>query len=100
MNLKVKDLVDSLYGSSESLPSRDDIMRALNLMPSRGVTDQIAPAIGIFTVGVMLGAGLAMLLAPKTGAEMRHAIGERVNEFREGIAPREQHEYGAPSHST
>ena len=82
MNLKVKDLVDSLYGSAESLPSRDDIIRALNLMPARGVTDQLAPAIGIFTVGVMLGVGLAMLLAPKTGAEMRQAISERVSSFR------------------
>ncbi len=86
MNLKVKDLVDSLYGSTESLPSRDDIIRALNLMPARSVTDQLVPAIGIFTVGIMLGAGLAMLLAPKTGAEMRQAIGERVNSFREGIS--------------
>jgi hypothetical protein len=93
MNLKIKDLVDSLYGGTENLPSRDDLMRALNMMPARSVTEQFVPAIGIFTAGVMLGAGLAMLLAPKTGAEMRQAIGERVNNFREGIGQREQEEH-------
>ena len=42
--------------------------------------------IGLFTagiaVGAVLGAAVALLLAPGSGEEMRHSIGRRVRRFR------------------
>ena len=41
---------------------------------------------GSFINGVLVGLGLSLLFAPKTGEDMRHLIAERVGYLR-GIAP-------------
>lgn len=43
----------------------------------RRVGDGLSASFGTFAAGVVLGAGLAMLLAPHSGAETREAIGEK-----------------------
>lgn len=81
-NLTLKDLVDAFAGASstarDALPSRDDVLRALGGKPA----DDMMSSFGIFAAGIVLGAGLAVLFAPKPGAEIREAISEKISHLR------------------
>jgi hypothetical protein len=60
---------------------KDDVLGLLGLSPARSTSGQLAEALGIFGVGLLVGAGVALLLAPKPGQELR-------DELRARIAPR------------
>lgn len=59
--------------------SKTDIARALGLQPK--ITDYIWPAMGIFSVGALVGAGLALMFAPKAGNELRDEIGSKLDDL-------------------
>jgi len=73
----------------QSLPSREDITHALsrynttssNWMGSSRSDTDLLPALGIFGTGMLLGAGLAILFAPKSGTEIRRDIADRMGEL-------------------
>ena len=44
-------------------------------------------ALGVLA-GVVVGAGVALLFAPKSGRDLRHNLGETVDQAREAIAKR------------
>ena len=44
-------------------------------------------AVGVLT-GVVMGAGLALLFAPKTGRDLRHDLGESTGHAREALVTR------------
>lgn len=81
-NLSLKDLVDVFSGASsaarDAMPTRDDFLRALGGKPA----DDMLSSFGVFAAGIVLGAGLAMLFAPKPGSEIREAIGEKISNLR------------------
>jgi len=56
----------------------DAALAAIGLQPRRSAGDYILPVIGIFGVGVLVGAGLGLMFAPKRGAELRGDLGRRV----------------------
>jgi hypothetical protein len=58
--------------------SKEDILGALGLMskPSPGV--RAASTLGLFALGLIAGAGAALLLAPKPGAELRRDLLRRL----------------------
>lgn len=62
-----------------AMPSREDIAGAVGLSPRSSVTEEVITAFGIFGTGVILGAGLALLFAPKAGHEVRQDIAEKVS---------------------
>src|SRR6185369_1941970 len=69
----------------QNLPSRDDIVNAIGLdrrssQYSIGSQD-LLPALGIFGTGMLFGAGLAQLFAPKSGAQVRQDISDKVQEL-------------------
>ena len=66
--------------------SPDDILNALGLEKKRSGAEKMLPMIGIFGAGLLVGAGIALLLSPKSGKEIRDAIGGQVTRFthREG----------------
>ena len=73
--------------TSDLLPSKDNIAEALRQLTVRSnPPDQLLSAVGIFAAGVLTGAALAVLFAPKPGAELRQEIGARVGGFRYKIA--------------
>ena len=79
--MDLEDLLRSAAGSKDSLLrhlDRSDLARQLGL--SRGRRwDDVLDAIGLFGAGVVVGAGLALLLAPRPGRELRERIGARVS---------------------
>ena len=85
-NLTVKDLIDAFAGAKESaresLPSREQFMHALGAKPA----DDMMSSFGIFAAGIVLGAGLAILFAPRPGSEVREAIGEKISNLRTATA--------------
>jgi hypothetical protein len=75
---------------------KNDVLRALGI-ESRN-TSYILPAIGLFGAALIIGAGIGLLLAPKSGRELRNDVGERmsgmkarvrrqVDEVREATGP-------------
>ncbi len=81
-NLSLKDLVDAFSGAKDvardAMPTRDQVLRALGGKPA----DDMMGSFGIFAAGIVLGAGLAVLFAPKPGSEIREAIGEKISNIR------------------
>jgi len=64
-----------------ALPSKDDIASAVGLEARSSTTGDMLTAFAIFGTGMILGAGLMLLLAPKAGDEIRHDIAEKVGEI-------------------
>ena len=72
--MKIEDIL-------RALPSKEDIASAVGLEAQSSVTGDMLTAFALFGTGMILGAGLALLLAPKTGHQMRHEIAEKVSEI-------------------
>ena len=64
-----------------ALPSKEDIASAVGLEARSSTTGDMLTAFAIFGTGMILGAGLALLFAPKAGHEIRHDIAEKVGEI-------------------
>ena len=73
--------------TSDLLPSKDDIAAALRqLTRPSNPPGQLLAGFGIFAAGIVTGAALAVLFAPKPGAELRQEIGARIGGLRDAIA--------------
>jgi gas vesicle protein len=64
----------------QSLPSREDIASAVGLQ-SRSTTTDLLPALGLFGTGMLFGAGLALLFAPKSGNELRRDLSQKAQQY-------------------
>ena len=69
-----------------SMPAAEDIIRALGLQQRRHTTTDLAPSLALFGAGLLVGAGLALLLAPTTGRELREEITDRASELRDRVS--------------
>jgi hypothetical protein len=76
--MKIEDIL-------RALPSKEDIASAVGLEARASTTGDMLTAFGIFGTGMILGAGLALLFAPKAGHEIRHDIAEKVGEIGEHL---------------
>ncbi len=68
--------------------SKDDILNALGLELRKTPGDFVLPALGVFGAGLLVGAGLALLFAPKSGNELRSDIGRRMEDARTRMSKR------------
>jgi gas vesicle protein len=69
------------------LPSKDEIAEALRQLTGRSNPSRhLLAGFGFFAAGILTGAALAALFAPKPGAELRQEIGARVGDLRDKIA--------------
>jgi hypothetical protein len=64
-----------------ALPSKEDIATAVGLEARSSPTGDLLTAFAIFGTGMILGAGLGLLFAPKAGHEMRHDLAEKAGEL-------------------
>jgi hypothetical protein len=64
--------------------TKDDILHAIGLETRRTATDYLLPVIGVFSAGLLVGAGLGLLFAPKRGDQLRSDLRGRVG----GVANR------------
>ena len=71
-----------------ALPSKEDIASAVGLEKRSSSSSDTLTALAIFGTGLILGAGLALLLAPKAGNETRHDIAEKVGEIGDHLRVR------------
>jgi YtxH-like protein len=64
--------------------SKDDILSALGLAAKPSATERLLGTVGVFGLGLLIGAGAALLLAPKSGQGLREDLGERFRRVRNG----------------
>ena len=53
---------------------KDDFLGILGLETKHTFTNQLLGTLATFGVGLLVGAGVALLLAPKAGSELRHDL--------------------------
>src|SRR5687767_1333922 len=78
----------SLLASSKAVAAaRDiranDILGPLGLERRRSALETTLPAIGFFLGGAAIGAGVALLMAPMSGKQLRSEIGKRASDVKE-----------------
>jgi hypothetical protein len=76
--MRIEDIV-------RALPSKEDIANAVGLETRSAPSGDLLAAFGIFGAGIVLGAGLALLFAPKAGQEIRHDLAEKLGEMGEHL---------------
>lgn len=62
--------------------SKDDILSALGLASKPSTAERLVGTLSIFGVGLLVGAGVALLLAPKSGQALREDLGDRLRKIR------------------
>jgi hypothetical protein len=63
----------------------DDVVAPLGLQRRRSVASYLVPAISCLLLGGMIGAGIALLFAPKEGKTMRRSVEGRVAALRDKL---------------
>ena len=71
-NMTIEDLL-------QALPSKNDIAGAIGMQPRHTIAQDVTSVLGLFGTGMIVGAGLALLFAPKPGQELRKDIAEKVS---------------------
>ncbi|HEY0715595.1 MAG TPA: YtxH domain-containing protein [Polyangia bacterium] len=77
--MKLQDLKDI---------SKEDALAAIGLAIKPSPGQWLAGTLSVFGFGVIVGAGVALLLAPRTGRELRDDLSEKVRTLREKTAQR------------
>jgi hypothetical protein len=57
---------------------RDDVLETLGLQERRSGVATTLGTIGIFALGCLVGAGIGLAFAPKSGDELRNELGDKV----------------------
>jgi len=60
----------------------NDILGSVGLERRRSAMDKLLPALGWVGVGTVIGAGVALLLAPSTGKELRQKVSQQIGEAK------------------
>ena len=63
---------------------KDDLLGMVGLESKHSTAADVGMALGTFGVGLLVGAGIALLLAPKPGHELREDIREKLRRSRDG----------------
>ena len=58
---------------------KDDLLDLIGLEERRTSSDKLVPALALFGAGVLVGVGLGLMLAPKTGRELRQDVKQKLN---------------------
>lgn len=69
----------------QALPSKNDLAGAIGMQPRHTMAQDATSVLGLFGTGMIIGAGLALLFAPKPGQELRKDLAEKVNAGMEQV---------------
>jgi hypothetical protein len=69
----LKELRRSLAGLD-----KDDLLEVLGVEQRRSSADKLVPALALFGAGVLVGVGVGLMLAPKSGEALRDEVRERL----------------------
>lgn len=58
---------------------KDDFLGLIGLETKHSVANRLFGTLGVLGIGVLVGAGVALLLAPKGGNEMRHDLHKKLH---------------------
>ncbi|HEX2658782.1 MAG TPA: YtxH domain-containing protein [Polyangia bacterium] len=61
--------------------SKNDILAALGLAVKPSATQKVASSIGLIGLGAVIGAGVALLLAPSSGEDLRSDLTQRIRRY-------------------
>jgi hypothetical protein len=83
--------------------SKDDILSALGLATKPSSSQRVLGTLGLFGLGAIVGAGVALLLAPSSGENLRGDLGRRIRRVTPDFAsdtPNGRAERGGPEPRT
>lgn len=60
---------------------KDELLARIGLQTLAPSSSVLVPTISMFGVGVLVGAGVGLMLAPKTGNELRGELEDKVNKL-------------------
>jgi len=69
---------------------RDDVLDLIGLQERRSAWTTTFGSIGIFALGCLVGAGIGLAFAPKSGEEFRTELGERMRKKADEMGVTEQ----------
>jgi hypothetical protein len=87
-----RNTIMTLANLASHAPSAYDLLYRIGLERRRSRAIRAASRAGWIGVGMAMGGGLTLLLAPRFGAEVREAIGEQAKRARSYVAPRDEAE--------
>ena len=64
---------------------KNDFLHLLGLEARRAPLDYLGPALAVFGVGVVIGAGVGLLLAPRPGRELREDIARGLQSVPDAV---------------
>jgi hypothetical protein len=73
----------------------DDVLNLTGLRRQPSMHAFALPAVGLLVVGVVIGVGVGILVAPSSGRHLRHAVNDRLNQMRERRKSSEHHNQAA-----
>ena len=79
---------------------KDDLLNALGLETRRSTGESLLTGFALFGVGLLVGAGVGLLVAPSTGRELRSDINKRLQEAPEALAQLPKRANEAIHHAT
>ncbi len=65
---------------------KDDLLNMLGLETRRTAADYMVPALALFGLGVVVGTGVGLLVAPRPGRELREDIAQRLQNAPEAMS--------------
>lgn len=71
--MKLQDLKDM---------DKDDFLGLIGLQSKRSFTSELLGGLGTFGIGLLVGAGVALLLAPKPGRDLRQDLRSKIHRGR------------------
>ncbi len=80
-------------------PSAYDMLYRLGLERRRSRAMRAASCAGWLGLGMAMGGGIAMLLTPRTGHDLRERLGEQAKRARDYVAPSEDESVDARTHT-